>query len=191
MKNLMNPQKILPWIARKTGLGDTFLPQTQIQTQIPIQPHAIQTSAVAGDTVDAQAADDTPLESAWGHETLDMADPVLPKALSTEDLSTEPDSTSLGLPETKATEKPDPNLAPVNPARADDTSFLETSFHDAPAEDASDPLRIPLQLDWFWTHQQRLSHLSLSAFQNTCDFWQHTWQGFYPARQEKTPDKAA
>jgi hypothetical protein len=182
MKNLMNPQKILPWIARKTGLGETFLPPIHSQPQ----PHAIQTSEVASDTVEARAGNDTPPESALGHDTLDMAEPVLPKTLPTEDLSTEPDSTSLGLLETKATEKPDSNLAPANPTRVDDTSF-----HDAPAEDASDSLRIPLQLDWLWTHQQRMSHLSLSAFQNTCDFWQHAWQGFYPTRQGKTPDKAA
>jgi hypothetical protein len=140
----MKPQEILPWIARKAGLGHTF-------------PQKRPLSVTVGETPDA------PIEVS---ESSGDAPPAVLAQCETEARKTA--------------------SAPILEAEVADTPDLENK--PATFDDAPDPLSAPVQLDWLWQHQQRMSQLSLNAFQDTCDFWQHAWQNVYPPG--KASDKA-
>lgn len=39
------------------------------------------------------------------------------------------------------------------------------------------------QLSWMWTHQTRMSMLSLTVAENAYRFWQQTWNTVYPQKK--------
>jgi hypothetical protein len=162
-ENPMNPQKILPWLTRKlrsgaveaspcADYGESVASGSRPLPEAPEIP-AIVASGAPREAIVPRILDDA-LESSIPRLASDMA-----KAPAIELR----EGADMVPPETGATVSP--------PADS-----------EVDAGSGADILSAPPQLDWVWQHQRRMSQLSLTAVQESCDFWRQVWQGFYPSR---------